>query len=66
MLNDPRILDTLLSDDVIMDTIGALEYDPELPVRQRHRDFLLNKVAFKEVVPIRDAVVKGKIHQAYR
>ena len=41
-------------------------YDPELPERQRHRDFLRERVVFREVVPISDAAVRAKIHQTYR
>ena len=46
--------------------MGALEYDPELPQRQRHREFLQQNVVFKEVVPISDPAVRAKIHQTYR
>lgn len=46
--------------------IGALEYDPEILTQQRHREFLRDVVIFKEVVPIRDASLRGKIHQTYR
>jgi protein phosphatase 4 regulatory subunit 3 len=41
-------------------------YDPELPERQKHRDFLRDRVVFREVVPISDALVRAKIHQTYR
>jgi Component of IIS longevity pathway SMK-1 len=41
-------------------------YDPELPERQKHRDFLRERVVFREVVPISDASVRAKIHQTYR
>ncbi len=46
--------------------VGCLEYDPEIPVRQRHRDYLERSVVFKEVVPISDPVIRNKIHQTYR
>lgn len=46
--------------------VGALEYDPDLPEQQRHREFLREKVVFKEVVPIADAALRAKIHQTYR
>lgn len=41
-------------------------YDPEQPVRQQHREFLREKVVFREVVPISDPTVRAKIHQTYR
>ena len=46
--------------------IGALEYDPELLTQQKHREFLRDVVVFKEVVPLRSAALKAKIHQTYR
>ena len=46
--------------------VGALEYDPELYLQQHHRDFLREKVVFKEVVPIADPALRAKIHQTYR
>lgn len=46
--------------------MGALEYDPELVQQQHHRDFLRDKVVFKEVVPISDPALRAKIHQTYR
>eukprot|EP00249_Psilotum_nudum_P024111 c29096_g3_i1 orf=446-3331(+) len=66
LLNDRRIFDTIFSDDYIMDVVGSLEYDPELPFRQEHRNFLCNFVNFKEVVPIQDPGILSKIHQTYR
>jgi len=53
-------------DSMPQDVVGALEYDPEIPVRQRHREFLQQSVVFKEVVPIGDPAVRAKIHQTYR
>ena len=46
--------------------IGALEYDPEISCQQRHREFLRDVVLFKEVVPIKKAALRAKIHQTYR
>ncbi len=46
--------------------MGALEHDPELPQQQRHREFLRDRVVFKEVVPIADPGLRAKIHQTYR
>lgn len=66
MVNDTQVLEELLKDDHAMDIIGALEYDPELPVQQRHRKFLQENVVFKEVVPITNPQVVAKIHQTYR
>ncbi|KAK9907487.1 hypothetical protein WJX75_004578 [Coccomyxa subellipsoidea] len=66
MLNDAALLEAFLSEENVMDTVGALEYDPELPEQQRHRSFLRDRVVFKEVVPIADPGLRAKIHQTYR
>ncbi|CAL5223154.1 g5623 [Coccomyxa viridis] len=66
MLNDANLLDLLLAEENVMDMVGALEYDPELVMQQHHRDFLRDKVVFKEVVPIADPALRAKIHQTYR
>mmetsp|Transcript_33791 Transcript_33791/g.107306 ORF Transcript_33791/g.107306 Transcript_33791/m.107306 type:complete len:340 (+) Transcript_33791:201-1220(+) len=66
LLNDTAILDVLLREEHVMDVVGALEYDPELPERQAHRAFLRDSVVFKEVVPITDPLVLTRIHQTYR
>uniref|UniRef100_A0A7I4D3Y0 Serine/threonine-protein phosphatase 4 regulatory subunit 3-like central domain-containing protein n=1 Tax=Physcomitrium patens TaxID=3218 RepID=A0A7I4D3Y0_PHYPA len=65
-LNDGHIFDIIFSDEYIMDIVGALEYDPGLPIRQNHRTYLLEHVNLKEVVPIHDSATLSKIHQAYR
>ncbi|KAG2588269.1 hypothetical protein PVAP13_5NG212981 [Panicum virgatum] len=36
LLNSPSIFDKIFSDEFILDIIGALEYDPEVPRVQRH------------------------------
>jgi protein phosphatase-4 regulatory subunit 3 len=65
-LNDGHIFDIIFSDEYIMDTVGALEYDPDVTNFQDHRKFLREQVVFKETVPIRDPVILSKIHQTYR
>ncbi|KAK9804713.1 hypothetical protein WJX72_001481 [[Myrmecia] bisecta] len=66
MLADTNLLELLLSEEHVMDVVGALEYDPELPEHQKHREFLRDHVVFKEVVPIADQAIRAKIHQTYR
>ncbi|KAK7387983.1 hypothetical protein VNO78_22782 [Psophocarpus tetragonolobus] len=66
LLNSPAIFERIFSDDYIVDIIGALEYDPEVPRVQHHRKFLKEHVVFKEAIPIKDPVVLSKIHQTYR
>ncbi|XP_038907194.1 serine/threonine-protein phosphatase 4 regulatory subunit 3 isoform X3 [Benincasa hispida] len=66
MLNSSQIYEKIFGDELIMDIIGSLEYDPELPHVQHHRNFLKEHVIFKEAIPIKDPLVLSKIHQTYR
>ncbi|XP_026435279.1 serine/threonine-protein phosphatase 4 regulatory subunit 3-like [Papaver somniferum] len=66
LLNSPHIFDKIFGDEFIMDIIGCLEYDPELPHIQHHRAFLKEQVVYKEAIPIKDPTVLSKIHQTYR
>ncbi|KAL6626231.1 hypothetical protein ACP70R_029957 [Stipagrostis hirtigluma subsp. patula] len=66
LLNNPAIFDKIFSDEFILDIIGALEYDPEVPRGQKHRAFLKDHVVFKEAIPIKSVSVVSKIHQTYR
>ncbi|KAK4748487.1 hypothetical protein SAY87_015073 [Trapa incisa] len=66
LLNSPHIFEKIFGDDLIMDIIGSLEYDPEVPQVQNHRNFLKEHVVFKEAIPIKDSIVLSKIHQTYR
>eukprot|EP00210_Caulerpa_lentillifera_P008601 g8205.t1 len=64
--SDPTLAEMLFSEDGALNIIGALEYDPDSPVRVKHRQFLKEQVIFKEVVPINDAEIVRQIHQIYR
>ncbi|XP_008655389.1 uncharacterized protein [Zea mays] len=66
LLNSPSIFDKIFSDEFILDIIGALEYDPEVPRVQKHRAFLKDHVVFKEAIHIENVSVISKIHQTYR
>ncbi|XP_043811147.1 serine/threonine-protein phosphatase 4 regulatory subunit 3A isoform X4 [Manihot esculenta] len=66
LLNSPQIFEKIFADELIMDIIGSLEYDPEVSHAQHHRDFLKEHVVFKEAIPIKDPIVLSKIHQTYR
>ncbi|XP_071940253.1 uncharacterized protein [Coffea arabica] len=65
LLNSTQIYDRIFGDEYIMDIIGCLEYDPDVP-HVHHRNFLKENVVFKEAIPIKDPVVLSKIHQTYR
>ncbi|CAL4950009.1 unnamed protein product [Urochloa decumbens] len=66
LLNSSSIFDKIFSDEFILDIIGALEYDPEVPRVQKHRAFLKDHVVFKEAIHIENVSVVSKIHQTYR
>ncbi|XP_009384999.2 uncharacterized protein LOC135626966 isoform X1 [Musa acuminata AAA Group] len=66
LLNNPQIFDRIFVEEYILDIIGSLEYDPEVPQVQQHRAFLKEHVVFKEAIPIKDSSVLSKIHQTYR
>ncbi|XP_059287856.1 uncharacterized protein LOC132041097 [Lycium ferocissimum] len=65
MLNSPQIFEKIFGDELIIDIIGCLEYDPDAP-HVHHRNFLKEHVVFKEAIPIKDPIALSKIHQTYR
>lgn len=64
LLNDAGIFDKIFSDDFILDIIGALEYDPEVPSVQSHREFVKNQT-LNEAIHIGNVSVVSKIRQTY-
>ncbi|XVF28229.1 hypothetical protein REPUB_Repub15cG0011500 [Reevesia pubescens] len=66
LLNSPQVFEKIFGDELIMDIIGSLEYDPDVPQVQHYRDFLKEHVVFKEAIPIKNPMVLSKIHQTYR
>ncbi|KAK8661817.1 hypothetical protein V6N13_091409 [Hibiscus sabdariffa] len=66
MLNSPQVFEKIFGDELIMDIIGSLEYDPAVPEVQQYRKFLKEHVVFKEAIPVKNPVVLSKIHQTYR
>lgn len=67
LLNDTAIIEYVVTDEVILGVVGALEYDPDFPCHKaNHRQYLSDESRFKEVVKIEDPAVKRKIHYTYR
>ncbi|KAK8671206.1 hypothetical protein V6N13_037808 [Hibiscus sabdariffa] len=66
MLNSPQVFEKIFGDELLMDIIGSLEYDPAVPEVQQYRKFLKEHVVFKEAIPVKNPVVLSKIHQTYR
>ncbi|KAJ5165108.1 uncharacterized protein N7500_006938 [Penicillium coprophilum] len=67
LLNDNSIIETVVADHVILGVVGALEYDPEFPTHKaNHRQYLADKSRYKEVVPIKDPLIRRKIRSTWR
>ncbi|KAE8698226.1 Serine/threonine-protein phosphatase 4 regulatory subunit 3 isoform 2 [Hibiscus syriacus] len=66
LLNSPQIFEKIFGDELIMDIIGSLEYDPDVPQVQHYRVFLKEHVVFKVAIPIKNPLALSKIHQTYR
>ncbi|RIA89944.1 component of IIS longevity pathway SMK-1-domain-containing protein [Glomus cerebriforme] len=67
MLQDNDIIRYVLRDDVILDVVGCLEYDPDFPKHKaNHREFLAKNSKFKEIVKISNKTIKAKIHETFR
>jgi protein phosphatase 4 regulatory subunit 3 len=67
LLNDTAIIEYVVTDDVVLGVVGALEYDPDFPLHKaNHRQYLSDESKFKEVVKIEDLSIRKKIHYTYR
>ncbi|PYI25457.1 protein putative to be [Aspergillus indologenus CBS 114.80] len=67
LLNDNTIIETVVTDPVILGVVGALEYDPEFPTHKaNHRQYLADQTRYKEVVPIKDPLIRRKIRYTWR
>ncbi|KAI4115742.1 MAG: hypothetical protein LQ345_003712 [Seirophora villosa] len=67
LMNDTQIIEHVVSDDVVMGVVGALEYDPDFPTHKaNHRRYLKDRSKYKEVVPIQDPAITKKIHATWR
>ncbi|KAL3316367.1 Serine/threonine-protein phosphatase 4 regulatory subunit 3 [Cichlidogyrus casuarinus] len=64
MLNKPSLYEIIFSEQMLMDVVGMLEFNPS--GRQHHREFLSNQSNFKEVLKITNQDLIAKIHQTYR
>ena len=67
LLNDTAIMEHIVSDEMILGVVGALEYDPDFPSHKaNHRLYLSDDSRFKEVVRIDNPEIVKRIHQTYR
>ncbi|KAJ3411746.1 Platinum sensitivity protein [Chytridiales sp. JEL 0842] len=66
-LNDVKIYEMLLQDDVFDAVIGMLEYDRDFPnIKGNHREHMKQKASFKQAIPIPSEEIIQKIKQTYR
>ncbi|XP_004349416.2 hypothetical protein CAOG_02666 [Capsaspora owczarzaki ATCC 30864] len=65
-LNDNNLFEVLFSEPHVMHVIGALEYEPDMVERPRHRDYLNTTSVFKQIIPITKPGIVAKIHQSFR
>lgn len=67
LMNDNAVIEHLVTDDIILGAVGALEYDPDFPTHKaNHRQYLSDESRFKEVVEIKDEHIRRKIRQTWR
>jgi hypothetical protein len=56
LLNDPTLIEYLLSDEVFRDVAGVFEYDRALRCQGNYRQFLFHQARLVEVVPLQSDV----------
>ena len=67
LLNDNTIIELVVTDEIVLGVVGALEYDPDFPTHKaNHRQYLADKARYREVVPIQDEIIRRKIHHTWR
>eukprot|EP01128_Nolandella_sp_AFSM9_P007147 TRINITY_DN3833_c0_g1_i1.p1 TRINITY_DN3833_c0_g1~~TRINITY_DN3833_c0_g1_i1.p1 ORF type:complete len:676 (-),score=116.80 TRINITY_DN3833_c0_g1_i1:135-2162(-) len=67
LLNDPKIIEALVSLPTSKVLMSALEHDPDIvPGQFKHTEFLEHQVQFREVIPFNDVPLVDKIHCVYR
>lgn len=67
LMNDNSIIEHVVTDEIILGVVGALEYDPDFPTHKaNHRQYLSDNSRFKEVVEIKDQNITRRIRQTWR
>ncbi|KAF9898819.1 Platinum sensitivity protein, partial [Lobosporangium transversale] len=66
-LHDIAVIQYILQEGIFLNCVGILEYEPGLvDSKPDYRGFLMNRVKFKQIVPIKDLEVEQKIHKVFR
>eukprot|EP00124_Ichthyophonus_hoferi_P004497 Ihof_evm3s504 gene=Ihof_evmTU3s504 len=66
LLPESSIIELIVEKDLLMDVMGVLEYDPDIPGKQHHREFLRDKAKFREAIRVENKSLLDKIHTTYR
>lgn len=67
LLNDQGVYEHILRDDIFVDMVGLMEYDPDFPrLKAHYRDFLRDNAKYHQVIEFRDQGIQTKVHQTYR
>ena len=66
MLNKTALYEILFREDMLMDLLGIMEYDPALPQQAKHRDFIRTSAKFRQIIPFSNSELERKIHQTFR
>ena len=67
LMNDNTVIEHVVTDDIILGVVGALEYDPDFPTHKaNHRQYLSDNSRFKEVVEIKDQNITRRIRHTWR
>ncbi|GLH01463.1 Serine/threonine-protein phosphatase 4 regulatory subunit 3 [Gryllus bimaculatus] len=65
-LGNCSLFEEMFKKERILDVVGCFEYDKCGRTVKRHREFLSQKVQFKEVMPVLNPSLLDRIHQTYR
>jgi protein phosphatase-4 regulatory subunit 3 len=65
-LNDPTLIELIISDKMFINIAGIMEFDPLLKSRGDYRVYLTSKVQFRQVVPITNQELKNSIDTLFR
>jgi len=64
-LNDATLFEILMSDTFVGFIMGVFEHDPNRR-SENHREYVLKRSSFQEIIPVDDQDVLGKIHETHR
>lgn len=66
MFNSASLLQIMFQDDLMMDVIGCMEYNPNKTTPGGHREYLAKRSEFRDVIEFSNPDLLSKIHQTYK